>query len=118
MYRKPFDGMNCPIALALDEVGEWWTLLIVHECMRGTARFDKLQARLGIARNVLAARLERLTRLGIIERYRLTERANTTGYRLTRKGDELYTVLDAQTCWGDRWPVPTDNAPVADVGRA
>jgi DNA-binding HxlR family transcriptional regulator len=103
MYRKRFTGMNCTIARALDEVGEWWSLLIVRELSQGAARFDELQSGLGIARNVLTARLERLTELAIIERFPLEDRANTDGYRLTEKGEELYPVLVALKQWGDRW---------------
>jgi DNA-binding HxlR family transcriptional regulator len=113
MYRKRFNGMNCSIARALDEVGEWWTLLIIHESMRGARRFDEFRSRLGIARNVLTARLERMIELGIMERYRLTERANTDGYRLTAKGAELYAVLVALDHWGHRWLVRDEAAAVA-----
>ena len=79
MYRKRFSGMSCSIARALEEVGEWWSLLIVRECTQGSTRFDEFQAELGIARNVLTARLERLTDLGILERFLVKERANTHG---------------------------------------
>ncbi|RKP47681.1 winged helix-turn-helix transcriptional regulator [Pararobbsia silviterrae] len=106
MYRKRFDGMECSIARALDEVGEWWTLLIVRECTQGSQRFDEFQSGLGIARNVLTARLERLIELKIIERFPLPERANTFGYRLTAKGTDLYPVLVALMQWGDRWLAP------------
>ncbi|AET93438.1 transcriptional regulator, MarR family with acetyltransferase activity [Burkholderia sp. YI23] len=118
MYRKRFDGMNCSIARALDEVGEWWTLLIVRECTQGMSRFDEFQSELGIARNVLTARLERLIELGILERYPLEERANTFGYRLTEKGDELYPVLVALMQWGDRWLAPKGKPPVTLVDDA
>jgi DNA-binding HxlR family transcriptional regulator len=118
MYRKRFDNMNCSIARALDEVGEWWTLLIVRECTQGTTRFDEFQTRLGIARNVLAARLERLIELNIVERFPLPERANTYGYRLTDKGSELYPVLVALMQWGDRWLAPRGKPPVELVDRA
>jgi DNA-binding HxlR family transcriptional regulator len=111
MYRKRFTGMNCSIARALDEVGEWWTLLIVRECTQGMRRFDEFQSELGIARNILASRLERLTQLGIIERFPLEDRANTDGYRLTLKGEELYPVLVALMQWGDRWLVPDGKPP-------
>jgi len=62
MYRKTFDGMNCSIARALDQVGEWWSLLPAHRArMRaGHDRFDDFQRNPGIARNVLTARLTRL----------------------------------------------------------
>ncbi|TDY22008.1 HxlR family transcriptional regulator [Paraburkholderia sp. BL6665CI2N2] len=115
MYRKRLDGTNCSIARALDEVGEWWTLLIVRECTQGTARFDEFQSQLGIARNVLASRLERLIELGIIERYPVAERANTYAYRLTEKGSELYPVLVALMQWGDRWLAPNGKPPVTLV---
>jgi DNA-binding HxlR family transcriptional regulator len=118
MYRKRFDGMNCSIARALDEVGEWWTLLIVRECTQGTTRFDEFQSELGIARNVLTGRLERLIELEILERYPLEERANTFGYRLTEKGGELYPVLVALMQWGDRWLAPNGKPPVALVDQA
>lgn len=103
MYRKRFDEMNCSIARALDEVGEWWTLLIVRECTQGSTRFDEFQRELGIARNILTARLERLIELGIVERFPLAERARTYGYRLTDKGSDLYPVLVALMQWGDKW---------------
>jgi DNA-binding HxlR family transcriptional regulator len=103
MYRKRLTGMNCSIARALDEVGEWWSLLIVRECMQGSTRFDEFQRELGIARNVLSARFERLIELGVIERFPLAERANTFGYRLTRKGSDLFPVVASLTQWGDRW---------------
>jgi DNA-binding HxlR family transcriptional regulator len=118
MQRKSFSGMNCSVARALDEVGEWWSLLIVRECTQGTERFDEFQKQLGIARNILTARLERLTELGILERFPLEDRANTDGYRLTRKGEELYPVLVALMQWGDRWLAPNGKPPTRLVDDA
>jgi DNA-binding HxlR family transcriptional regulator len=118
MQRKSFAGMNCSIARALDEVGEWWSLLIVRECTQGSTRFDELQSRLGIARNILTARLERLIGLGVLERFSLEERANTYGYRLTRKGEALYPVLVALMQWGDRWAAKDGKPPTALVDDA
>jgi DNA-binding HxlR family transcriptional regulator len=118
MYRKRFDGMNCSIARSLNEVGEWWTLLIVRECTEGTTRFDEFQSRLGIARNILTARLERLIELEIIERYPVADRANTFGYRLTEKGSELYPVLVALMQWGDRWLASNGKPPVTLIEDA
>jgi len=112
MQRKSFTGMNCSIARSLDQVGEWWSLLIVRECCQGTRRFDELQNNLGIARNILATRLERLVETGVLERYPLEDRANTDGYRLTRKGEDLYPVLVALLQWGDRWLAPEGKAPL------
>jgi DNA-binding HxlR family transcriptional regulator len=118
MYRKRFSGMNCSIARALEEVGEWWSLLIVRECTQGATRFDEFQGKLGIARNVLTARLQRLTELGILERFPLPDRANTEGYRLTQKGEELYPVIVALMQWGDRWLTENGCPPVVLVDDA
>ena len=115
MQRKSFAGMNCSIARALEEVGEWWSLLIVRECTQGSRRFDEFQRELGIARNILTARLERLTQLGILERFPLEGRVDTEGYRLTRKGEDLYPVLVALMQWGDRWLAPNGKPPTALV---
>lgn len=112
MRRKEFSDMHCSTARALDQIGEWWSLLIVRQCTEGARRFDEFQSELGIARNVLTTRLERLTELEIIERYPLEERANTFGYRLTKKGEDLYPVIVALMQWGDRWTAPQGKARV------
>lgn len=122
MRKKRFDGMNCTIARALDQVGDWWTLLIIREATQGATRFDEFQNELGIARNILASRLERLIESGIMERFPLEHRANTDGYRLTRKGEELYPVLVTLKQWGDRWVAPngkpTTRLVTADSGHS
>lgn len=118
MQRKSFVGMNCSIARSLEEVGEWWSLLIVREMTQGMNRFDQFQKALGIARNILTARLERLSELGIVEKYPLPDRANTEGYRLTRKGEDLYPVIVALWQWGDRWLCPRGKPPIGLVERA
>lgn len=118
MQRKSFHGMNCSIARALEEVGEWWSLLIVRECTQGATRFDDFVRELGITRNVLTVRLQRLTELGILERFPLEGRANTEGYRLTPKGEDLYPVIVALMQWGDRWLVPNGKPPTALVEDA
>lgn len=103
MQKKSFAEMNCSIAKSLDEIGEWWSLLIIREFTQGATRFDEIQSELGIARNILATRLARLIELGIVEKYSLEHRANTDGYRLTPKGEDLYPVIVALMQWGDRW---------------
>jgi DNA-binding HxlR family transcriptional regulator len=113
MQRKSFSRMNCSIARSLEEIGEWWSLLIVRECTQGVCRFDEFQRELGIARNILTARLQRLTELGIIERFALEDRVNTDGYRLTKKGEDLYPVLVSLMQWGDRWLAPGGKPPTA-----
>ena len=68
-----YSGQTCSIASALEVVGERWTLLIVRQVMLGVRRFDEIQRDLGIARNVLQARLEHLVDEGMLERRRYQE---------------------------------------------
>lgn len=103
MQRKTFEGMNCSVARALDQVGEWWTLLIVREAIVGTTRFDDFQHNLGIARNVLTARLNGLVEQGILEKALIEGNERRTEYLLTAKGEALYPVLVALMQWGDQW---------------
>jgi DNA-binding HxlR family transcriptional regulator len=112
MQRKPFNDMNCSIARALDQVGEWWSLLIIRECALGTTRFDQFQERLGIARNILANRLKRLTDVGILEKVALGENERRAGYRLTTKGEDLFPVLVALQQWGDKWATGENGPPI------
>jgi DNA-binding HxlR family transcriptional regulator len=107
--RTSFSEMPCSIARTLEVVGEWWTLLIVRDAFLGVTRFDDWQARLGIARNVLTARLDRLVHHGILERRRYQERPPRDEYVLTDKGRDLGPVLGALRVWGDTH-APLDDA--------
>jgi DNA-binding HxlR family transcriptional regulator len=115
MRRKTFAHMNCSIARALEQIGEWWTFLILREAFMGTRRFDKFQRHLGIARNILSARLKKLVARGILERRVATGRRGE--YRLTEKGRELFPVMMALRQWGDRWVLGAERAPVIVVER-
>jgi DNA-binding HxlR family transcriptional regulator len=103
VLKRDYEGQNCSIARALEVVGERWTLLIVRDVILGLRRFDQLQASLGIARNVLTDRLNRLVEEGILERVRYSERPARFEYRLTRRGRELNIALTALRQWGDTY---------------
>jgi len=102
MLKRDYEGQNCSIARALEVVGERWTLLIIRDVFLGLRRFDQLQESLGIARNVLADRLNRLVEEGILERVAYSERPLRHEYRLTAKGLELNVALTALRQWGDK----------------
>jgi DNA-binding HxlR family transcriptional regulator len=102
MRRTSFAGMNCSVAGALEIVGEWWTFLVLRDAFLGVRRFDDFQRSLGVARNVLQARLERLVENEILERVRYQERPERFEYRLTDKGLDLWPVLISLISWGDR----------------
>jgi DNA-binding HxlR family transcriptional regulator len=103
MLRRDYEGQNCSIARALEVVGERWTLLIVRDVFLGVRRFDELQVKLGIARNTLTDRLNRLVDEGIVERVRYRERPERFEYRLTAKGRDLNIALTALRQWGDTY---------------
>jgi len=91
----------CALALALDVIGERWTLLIVRELMLGPKRFTDIQDGLpGIGTNLLSARLKELEALELIHRYKLPPPAASTVYELTDKGRTLEDVITALTQWG------------------
>ena len=103
MYKKSFDEMNCAAARALEQIGEWWTLLLIREAFYGTATFSGFHVRLGIARNVLAERLKLLVQHGIFHREQPKPGVERYTYHLTEKGRELLPVLVALMQWGDKW---------------
>ena len=103
MGRKRFDEMPCSIAQTLNQVGDWWTLLIVRDAMRGARRFSDFHDSTGIAKNILTARLKRLVENRIFERVEVGVRGQRQEYRLTERGEALFPILIAMQQWGDRW---------------
>lgn len=101
MKYKRFDEMNCSLAQTLDLIGERWTLLILRDAFLGVKRFGHFQRNLGIAKNILAARLSRLVDEGILDKCDSPECAHAE-YRLTAAGWDLQPVLLAMTHWGDK----------------
>jgi DNA-binding HxlR family transcriptional regulator len=112
MARKRFDRMNCGIAQALEAFGDWWTLLIIRDAFFGVRRFGDFQRSLGIAKNVLSARLQHLVDHGIFERVDVGTEGERYEYRLTEKGDALLTVLTALREWSDEWVFGRGKEPV------
>jgi DNA-binding HxlR family transcriptional regulator len=118
MKKTPLDTMNCSLANALDQIGDWWTLLILREVIIGCDRFDDIQAALGIARNILSIRLAKLVDHNILERQAISPGAKRAAYRLTAKGAELLPALLALMQWGDRWISGKGGEPVIAVEAA
>ena len=102
MLKNTYEGQACSIARSLELIGERWTLLIVRDVFRGLRRFDDMQKSLGIARNVLANRLERLVEEGIFEKRPYQEHPPRYEYFLTEKGIDLWPVLVSLIKWGDK----------------
>lgn len=110
-----FSEFACSIARTLDVIGEWWTVLILRDLFAGLSRYDEIQRNLGIASNILAARLKRLRDAGLVEREADPDDARRWCYRLTEKGRDLYPVLIAMMAWGDKWIAPAGQQPVLMV---
>jgi DNA-binding HxlR family transcriptional regulator len=116
MRRTSFEDMHCSVAQTLELVGEWWTLLVVRDLLLGVTRFEALQEGLGISRNILTDRLRTLEEAGIVERHAYQDRPARYDYRLTEKGRDLWTVVNAVREWGDRWAAP-EGPPLEMVHR-
>ncbi len=93
---------TCSIGRAMDLLGERWTMLILREAFWGVRRFTELQRNLGIARNILSARLQALVAAGILERRLYHEEPERYEYVLTQKGRDLYPAIVAIMRWGDK----------------
>ena len=117
MHRSSFADMECSIARSLEVIGEWWSLLIVRDAFFGVTRFGEFQRRLGIARNVLSARLDRLVAEGVLHRREYDETRGRCDYLLTAKGLALWPVIITLEQWGDEWIVGTGHEAVVLTHR-
>jgi DNA-binding HxlR family transcriptional regulator len=110
-----FAKQNCSIARPLSVLGERWTILVLREIALGNRRFDGIQEELGVATNVLSARLATLVDERIVERRRYSEHPERFEYRLTEKGAELQPLLLAFLRWGDKYTAGRAGPPLETV---
>jgi DNA-binding HxlR family transcriptional regulator len=102
-----YDSANCAIGAAVGIIGERSTFLVLREAFNGVRRFDDMQRRTGMPRQVLSDRLSRLVDEGLLRKvpYRESGQRSRDEYRLTGKGLDLYPVLVAMMNWGDRYAI-------------
>ncbi len=105
MAKCSFSDMNCPIAKALDVIGEWWTMLIIRDLMifGGQRGFEDLRESLGISRNILTGRLKRLYEEGLVDKVPQVEGGKRMRYQITERGWDLMPILIGMKQWGDKW---------------
>ena len=101
MRRTSFEGDACPIARALDVIGDWWSLLIIRDAMLGRGRFGEFQKSLGLAKNILASRLRMLVDEGILSTAPASDGSAYQDYVLTEKGRGLFPVIVALRQWSE-----------------
>jgi DNA-binding HxlR family transcriptional regulator len=101
--RTSFEGDACPIARSLEAIGDWWSLLIIREALFGVRRFGEFQGKLGLAKNILAARLRSLVEHGILKTAPASDGSAYQEYVLTAKGRGVFPILVALRQWSEEF---------------
>ncbi|MEU6108921.1 helix-turn-helix domain-containing protein [Streptomyces albidoflavus] len=100
--RIRLEDRECPLSTTVQHVGEWWTLLILHDAFDGYTRFDQFQQSLSISTSMLTARLKTLVADGLLERRPYQTNPVRHEYVLTERGRSLRPVIVALAAWGNR----------------
>ncbi|MES2390477.1 MAG: helix-turn-helix domain-containing protein [Acidobacteriota bacterium] len=109
MQRKSLAAASCPVARSLDSIGDWWSLLIVRDALRGATRFCEFERSLGVAKNILTTRLRKLVAENILTTQ--TGPSGYTEYLLTPKGKALKPVIRSLWKWGAAHQFPAKSRP-------
>lgn len=115
MPKQSFSDISCSIARAVEVVGQRWTPLVLRDLFAGMTRFEDIRRDLGIASNILAARLDELDRHGVVDRRLYQSAPPRYEYVLTAKGRDLYPVIATLLAWGDKWMADADGPPALIV---
>lgn len=99
--RMSFANAACPVARALDVIGDWWSLLIIRDAFDGVRRFSAFQTGLGIAKGMLSTRLRDLVARGIMTTMPASDGSAYREYALTERGEALFLVVVALRQWGE-----------------
>ncbi|MGP0059684.1 MAG: winged helix-turn-helix transcriptional regulator [Beijerinckiaceae bacterium] len=101
MKWESLEEETCSLARTVAVIGDRWTLLILRECFLRVRRFEEFQSKLGITRHLLAERLKKLVRFGVLRRIPYQTSPTRHEYILTQKGLDLYPIIMAIVHWGD-----------------
>jgi DNA-binding HxlR family transcriptional regulator len=115
--RISHSNSMCGVARPLDAIGDWWSLLIVRDAFDGLRRFGEFQKSLGLAKNILSARLRNLVAHGILDMVPSSDGSAYQEYVLTEKGRGLFPVLVALRQWGEDFFFGPDEAHVLLVDK-
>jgi len=114
MRRTDFSRMRCPVASAMAVLGERWTMLILREAFAGTSRFEAFARNLGIAPNILSARLAEMVEHGLLDR---VPEGGRHAYTLTERGRAAFPLYLAVRDWGAAWLSGPEGPPTLMVER-
>lgn len=94
---------ECPVARALEAIGDCWSLMIVRDAFDNVRRFSEFQKSLGLAKNILASRLKALVELGIFDIRPASDGSAYKEYVLTEKGRSVFPIVVAMRQWGEQY---------------
>jgi DNA-binding HxlR family transcriptional regulator len=117
MKRTSLEGDECPIARALNVIGDWWSLLIIRDALLGRRRFGEFQRSLGLAKNILTTRLRLLVEEGIMATVPASDGSAYQEYVLTEKGQGVFPVLVALRQWSEAFDAHPEQITTLMVDR-
>ena len=115
--RTSLEHANCPIARALDAIGDWWSLLIIRDALMGRRRFGEFQKSLGLAKNILTVRLRAMVDRGILATAPASDGSAYQEYVLTPKGRGLFPVLVGLRQWSEEFDATPEEIATIMVDR-
>jgi DNA-binding HxlR family transcriptional regulator len=115
--RTSFEAADCPVARALDSLGDWWSLLIIRDAFLGIRRFSEFQKNIGLAKNILTVRLRALVERGILKTVPASDGSAYQEYVLTPKGRGVFPVLVALRQWSEEFSGERDGFATLMVDR-
>lgn len=102
----------CSMARTISVIGDRWTLMILRDCFLRIRRFEDFERSLGITRHLLADRLRKLVKAGVLRKVAYSERPKRHEYRLTEKGIDLYPIMMSIVHWGDAYMAGAKSRPL------
>jgi DNA-binding HxlR family transcriptional regulator len=106
--RNSLKDNACPVARSMEAIGDCWSMLIIRNAMMGQRRFSEFQKDLGLAKNILSARLRALVADGILTTERASDGSAYQDYVLTPKGRAVFPIMVALRQWGEDFAFADD----------
>jgi len=115
MTRTSLKEMNCSIAQFAEILGDKWGLLILRDALVGVTTFSEFERRIGLSKNVLTERLNRLVDNGVMAKVSIRPNSGRYRYELTEKGKALFPIAVSIMQWSDKWVFGNEGEPIKVV---